>query len=197
MGSPLSPVLAVVICVYYERIFFAEPGRDKRLWMKRYVDDVWAVAKYRKGNEKERNAASMEFIKLRSTCYHERMEMETEGEKEEVRFLETRIEKGGRGWRCVYESKNEERERGGKKKLKRFTEYESYGDRRKVGMVIGAYTRVEQNCSDGIGKLEKSTYITEELVRAGYPKSVIIKGLDRMARKTGDPWRQAKWLAEI
>ena len=51
MGSPLSPVLAVLICVKYEKEFMGGVDRERRVRIRRYVDDVWMTVQYRRGKE--------------------------------------------------------------------------------------------------------------------------------------------------
>eukprot|EP00026_Physarum_polycephalum_P003471 Phypoly_transcript_03483.p1 GENE.Phypoly_transcript_03483~~Phypoly_transcript_03483.p1 ORF type:complete len:357 (-),score=31.02 Phypoly_transcript_03483:258-1328(-) len=197
MGSPLSPILAIVICVKYEVVFLGTLGVDNRLKVKRYMDDVWMIGRYARGCKEEREEISKVVRDFRMFCYHERMEIETEGTQERVDFLECTIERREGKWECEYRVKNEEREEKKMGILKRFVEYGSYGDRRKVGMVMGALARVEQNCSEKMGILTKGTAVVRELRRAGYPNGEIKKGLERMSRKGGGVGRVWRKVREI
>lgn len=120
------------------------------------------------------------------------MEIETEGVQERVEFLECMVERKKEKWE--YERK-EKRIR----KLKRFMEYESYGDRRKIEMVIGALSRVEQNCSEKKGILVKGMGVIQELQRAGYLNTKIKRGLDRIRkrRETGRVWREVRKIVSF
>eukprot|EP00026_Physarum_polycephalum_P008851 Phypoly_transcript_08954.p1 GENE.Phypoly_transcript_08954~~Phypoly_transcript_08954.p1 ORF type:complete len:201 (+),score=16.84 Phypoly_transcript_08954:576-1178(+) len=197
MGSPLSPILAIVICVKYEKVFEATLGVDNRMKIRRFMDDVWVVGKYKKGSRIEEREIDKGIIDFRTFCYHERMKIETEGIQDEIEFLECRVRRVGGRWECEYRVKNEEREKKKMEMLKKFVEYGSYGDRRKVGIVIGAMARVEQNCSEKVGILTKGLAVVRELHRAGYPNRVIKAGLQRMSRKgegIGRVWRRVKEL---
>ena len=65
---------------------------------------------------------------------------------------------------------------------------EGSGDKKKIGVVMGAMARVEQNCSEKEGTLVKGVEMAGEFRRAGYPKNVIKKGMERMGRKIGGVW---------
>jgi hypothetical protein len=197
MGSPLSPILAIVICVKYETVFKETLGVDNRLKIKRYMDDVWLIGRYKKGSKTEEKEIDKAIIDFRTFGYHERMKIETEGVQEKVEFLECTIERRKGKWECEYRVKNEERRKNGMKGLRRFIEYGSYGDKRKVGLVMGAMARVEQNCSEKIGILVKGTAVVRELRRAGYPNSEIKMGLHRMSRKGGGIGRVWRKVREI
>jgi hypothetical protein len=196
MGSLLSPILVIVICVKYETVFGATLGVDNRLKIKRFMDDVWVIGKYKRGNRMEEREIDKAIIDFRTFCYHERMIIETEGVQEMVEFLECKVSRVEGRWECEYRVKNEEREEKKMDVLKKFVEYGSYGDRRKVGIVMGAMARVEQNCSEKVGILTKGLGVVRELHRAGYPNGVIKIGLQRMSRKGrgGKMWRKVKEL---
>lgn len=194
MGSPLSPVLAVLICTKYERVFIESLRCDRNLKVKRYIDDVWCVGKYLSESATERQDTLSAMVDLKSFCYHPRMVLETEGVKEWADFLEARIERRGKEWRCEYRVKNVEREEGGLKKIKKFADYESYGEREKIGIVMGAMARVEQNCMDNLGRVKGCLGVVRDLHAAGYPNREIKRGLERMGRKEGGVWKKLKEL---
>ena len=91
---------------------------------------------------------------------------------------------------------NEERKEAGVKKLKKFTEYESYGSGEKVGIVIGAMARIEQNCTDNEGRVKGVIGVVSDLHAAGYPNRVIKKGIERMGKKVGGAWKEMKKLVK-
>lgn len=192
MGSPLSPVLVIVICTKYEVTFMETLGRDNRLRVKRYIDDVWCVGKYRRESTIERQDTFRAITDLKSHCYHPRMVLETEGISEVAEFLECKIEKREGKWRCEYRVKNREREESRMKRIKRFAEYESYGEKEKIGIVVGAMSRVEQNCSDEMGRVRGCVGVVRDLHKAGYPNREIKRGLERMGRKKGGVWKKLK-----
>ena len=169
MGSPLSPILAIVICIKYEVVFKATLGSDNKIKIKRYMDDMWGIVKYKINHTTEKQCANKAITDLKSYCYHPRMIVETEGVSEKIDFLECRIEKKKGKWRGEYRVKNEERKEAGVKKLKKFMEYESYGSGEKVGIVIGAMARIEQNCTDNEGRVKGVIGVVSDLHAAGYP----------------------------
>ena len=199
MGSPLSPILAIVICVKYEIVFQGTLGVDNRLMIRRYMDDTWMIGRFKKGSRREEREIDKAIIDYRSFCYHERMKIETEGTQDEIEFLECKIKREGGKWQCTYRVKNEEREEKGMKRLKKFVEYDSYRDRRKIGIIMGAMARVEQNCSEEIGILTKGIAVVRELHRAGYPNREIKTGLIRMSRKGegGKTWRRVARIINL
>lgn len=80
------------------------------------------------------------------------------------------------------------------KRIKRFAEYESYGKKEKVGIVAEAMSRVEQNCSDDVGRVRGCVGVVRDLHEAGYPNRVLKKRLERMGRKKGGVWKKLKEL---
>lgn len=118
--------------------------------------------------------------------YHEKMELESEGCMKKVEFLECRIERIEKNWRCSYWSKNMARKEKGEKEMIRFVEYSSYGDRRKIGLVIEAFTRVKKNSSDVERVWLEVMQVIRELREVGYTKYTIKRALERMERKKGE-----------
>jgi len=174
----------------YEKRFMGLLGGELKIKIKRYIDDAWFIGKYKKGSRIEEKRLTKGILDYRAFCYHERMILESEGVEKRVKFLECEIERREGKWECEYRVKNEERKEAGQKRLKKFVEYGSYGDQRKIGIVMGAMSRVEQNCSEIGGVIVKSLEVAEELRRAGYLRRIIKGGMERMGRKVGGVWRR-------
>jgi hypothetical protein len=182
MGSPLSPPLAVLICMMYKVLFKENLGSELRIRVRRYIDDVWVVGKWRRGDGEGRRKVWKQMERLRNGCYHERMIIESEGLMKRVDFLECRIERRKR-WSCKYWSKNMARKERKKREMRRYTEYNSYRRREKIELVMGALTRVKMNSNEVEGVLKGWMEVIRDMRRAGYLEREIRRRIVRMEKK--------------
>lgn len=188
MGSPLSPPLAVLTCLRYEMEIQSTLGADNRIRIKRYIDDVWFLGKFKKGDEEEK-AAIVEMGRFfKNKCYHKKMSLEITAENEEVTdFLECGIQRETNGhWTCFYQSKNMiRRKKGRKSDLIRHAHFASFGSRKRTGIVMGAMARVQQNSNTEWAKILGGFHAVKDLVKAGYGKKVLMEGIRRSGWKYG------------
>lgn len=189
MGSPASPPIAILVCVKYEWEFRTSLGKDDRyIRMYRYIDDVWAVAKFKRDSQLERQRA-LKLIYGITQCYHDKMEKETEGVQWEgevgtpISFLEAKISRVGGKMIMDFNSKNSDSITEDKLKLRRFKDYSSFGGDNKIGIVIGTLTRVSKFTTDDARLMVGVLEITRELREAEYPFDTLAEGCLRMWRK--------------
>jgi hypothetical protein len=100
MGSPLSPVLAVLLCAFYESNFLQQLSREQRKSIAgfRYVDDVFLASK---------GDIQPLWEDLQLNCYHENLVLEETGASPQADFLECIIENTEKGISTRFRNKNE------------------------------------------------------------------------------------------
>jgi len=93
MGSPLSPVLAILICAYYEHKWLESkppPVRDRVAGI-RYVDDTHNVVVVN-GCDVSSEQEAHGLLNEMNSCYHRDMEVQVEKiENNMYHFLETTV----------------------------------------------------------------------------------------------------------
>lgn len=175
MGSPISPVLAQLACIYRENKYMKE-NNEKIADFKaiRYMDDLLFMIK---DNKKE----ILEDINL---IYFNSLKLEEEDTatkpNEEVKFLSVRISSDEKGiCRIRSNVKNEINFQNKKKPTNRFIDYDSKMDNKiKIALIVGEMHRLEKENNNWEDKIYSILWLWIELRKAKFPKKKIIKGMN-------------------
>ena len=193
MGSPLSPVLAILICAYYEHKWLESktPLVRARVAGIRYVDDTHNVVAVN-GRDASSEREARVLLSEMNACYHRDMEVQEEKiENNRYHFLETTVECRPDGFEVMHRNKNfEHLLLHGKQKLYRYQHFFSFSPyRAKKGVVISALSRIARNCSSDARVIESVFQLFVELQMLRYPRALLLSALDRLWRRTGkDVW---------
>jgi len=189
MGSPLSPIIAILVCARREHYYLNSLGREINLLKAiRYMDDVLIFTKYKK-EDKEK---TLKHIIGLMTCYHLCMDLEITDFGKEIKYLECEIKLKKGKLIVSHVIKNQESIiKQGTLNFMKTANYYSYNPKsNKLGTIIGTYCRILRNCSDHLELVKSVGMANEELTLLNYPRSIIKEGLERMYGKTKNKiWR--------
>jgi len=201
MGSPLSPILAQLTCIYRENIYLGKKKKEGKLndfRGIRYMDDLMLMIK-----KKYETEISEEFKEV----YFQGLTLEPQetasNPGEEVKFLSLRVS-NRRDGTCRIRSniKNEDNLKSGKT-INRFISYKSKIDNKiKISTVIGEMHRLNQENPEWEDKTYSTLWLWKELRQAEYPKKKIKTGMWLAINKISNDeecsqlWRKVVELAE-
>jgi len=194
MGSPMSPIIAILVCARREHYCIQGLAREKQMIRAfRYVDDMLIMMKYRKG---KRHLTEKIITKV-MTCYHKSMEMSVERYGTKIEFLEYQISMEKHTIEMGHLCKNEEQLlKTGTLKFKKLPEADSFAPRKqKLGLIIGNFCRIGKHCSNIKTLVLAMEQTCTEMQMCGYGKNLLYEALERMYQKTGSEiWRTMKKL---
>jgi hypothetical protein len=191
MGSPISPVLAIMVAAYYENMFYLDCGSDAECRFRgmRYVDDILAMAVYDEkkiGDEKK----MLNVLDKFENCYHEDLTLEKESIIDgNFVFLEGEIMMYGNdkmlmryknvNWNYICEN--------GKQKIRRYMHWKSYTSRKvKSSTILGAMSRILVHSSTERNARESLVKLFMEFSMLEYPFSFIKRCVMKKMRKEGE-----------
>ena len=205
MGSPLSPILAILVAAFYEYQFFESCRQEEKDEIDgvRYVDDISIIAVCDRnvpGDEERIDLLMDKFEK----CYHEDLILERTpiDDGDEWIFLagNLKIDCFGRldmssknvNWKHVLNERNQ--------KIVRFVHWFSYNSKQvKRAVICGAVHRIIVNSSCVYNMIEAMFKLFMELRILKYPWSVICSVIVSCKRKKGHLsllWNQIETLIE-
>jgi len=145
MGSPLSPIIAILVCARREHYYLNSLGREINLLKAiRYMDDVLIFTKYKK-EDKEK---TLKHVIGLMTCYHLCMDLEITDFGKEIKYLECEIKLKKGKLIVSHVIKNQESIiKQGTLNFMKTANYYSYNPKsNKLGTIIGTYCRILRNC---------------------------------------------------
>ena len=122
MGSPLSPVLAILVCAYYEHKFMHSLNNlATRISGVRYIDDVTVIIAYNKNDPFSKLKALSIKTDFLNDCYHKDLILKEELVCDnQFNFLDLSISHNGNNFVCNYLNKNKLSIRFGHQKFFRY-----------------------------------------------------------------------------
>jgi hypothetical protein len=191
MGSPLSPILAILVATYYEFMFLSNLSEEQKAKVAgiRYVDDIVILGSYDDDNitdQKDTDCIIQDFIK----CYHKDLILEEEEIKDDqFIFLEgdITISKGkdflmqikNNNWDSVLNHNLQ--------KIKRYVHWKSYSPLQiKKSIIFGAINRIIIHSSSDCLVFYSTIKLFFELRLLQYPWR-IMKGIVYRLMKKKEP----------
>lgn len=200
MGSPLSPILAVLVCAYYESQYLAEEAQlqvRRRVDGARYVDDALFATGYSSpGDKKIAQKAIDHAVKH---MYHKNLDIELDEDQNNIHMLESIIDTTHVGTLPVrFWYKNAESvEKHGKQKVLRFQHFDSFSSySSKKGVIISTLMRMREatNCSETLQ--QDLLILAKELSLLGYPRNILKSALSlvtcRARERNDETWSNVK-----
>ena len=202
MGSPLSPVLAIMVCAYYENTFFKTCSVDnrKRIEGIRYVDDIITVGVF-KENDQYDKSKTLKVMHEFESCYHEDLVLEKEHivDNEFFTFLEGNIKIDDTELIMKHKNINWVNLRCfGKQKIKRFIHWFSFTSNRiKRSIVLGALSRILVHSSSDYWILQSVMKLFFELYTLKYPFTFLRRTINMIRFKRKEKENIWKRLDEV
>lgn len=196
MGSPLSPILAIMYCARAENYFLESLDTRINIRGVRYIDDLLLVLSCNK------EEASMEIIDnsindLKGLYNNgSGVELQIEDWGKHLQFLENEIYITNDKVYIEYFNKN-----GIKRYITRFKSYKSYEPKiQKIGMIIGYLKRIERLSTSTSRFMLQVKLIIQELLDLHYPKGIIKKAIHGMENSRKEIWEELNrikiWLGK-
>jgi hypothetical protein len=197
MGSPLSPVLAIMVCAYYENMFFKTCSTDERKRIEgiRYVDDIITIGGFEDNNLYDKSK-TMKVMHEFESCYHEDLILEEEMivENEFFTFLEGNIKIDDNN-ELIMKHKNinwANVRHYGKQKIKRFIHWSSFTSNRiKKSIVLGALNRILVHSSSEYWIIQSIMKLFFELYNLKYPFTFLRRIINTIRNKRKE--RESLW----
>jgi len=194
MGSPMSPIIAILVCARREHYCLQGLQRERMMVRAfRYVDDMLIIIKFKKGKRYRTEQTAVKIM----NCYHRSMEMSVEKYDKTVEFLEYTLTVTKNSVEMKHLCKNEEQfMKDGTLKYMKLPEATSFTPwRQKLGVIIGTFCRIQRHCSNVKTLALAIEQTCTEMKICKYSKRLLYEALERMYHKTGDAiWRTFKKL---
>jgi hypothetical protein len=198
MGSPISPVLAVLVCAYSEAKFkeaiAMDPTFDRNVYGARYVDDAIFVVGYNTDvpNDQQKAADTIDYVVKHG--YPDKLTLECDPDQNYIKMLESVIDTTSIGdIRLRFWHKNAEAvaDRDTQKfvKYQHFDSFSPYTAKR--GVLISTLIRMRAASSTRDGLVSAIPGFVKELRNLNYPLGIIRSAVDTVThRAENDPiWR--------
>jgi hypothetical protein len=185
MGSPLSPILALIICAYYEAKHKKMINDVYTLRGKRYVDDALFLTGADLSIPGDLAVAQHRLL-LASKSYHKNLVLEPETDHTDFNMLESRVLfKPNQYGSMSYNHKNAKFFSGEQtSRLLKFQNFWSFtNSRAKRGVIMSTFMRVRRSSSTDELALPPLLTLCTELTYLGYPKGFILKVISALNRK--------------
>ena len=207
MGSPLSPALAKITCMYFENIMLQRYKHEDICHIEglRFMDDLLALGTFDYTSTASKRAMKKQIKEL-TVCYDERMSLEIEAESgigdrntnKETQYLQSNIIFNKNRIEMYENNKNAQSiTEQGTQKLLRFPHMNSYAPtKQKIAICFQAAIAIERYSTTR--KLKKRQFeILEKELRGPleYPHNFIQITLNYMRRKTEglhDHWKHIR-----
>jgi hypothetical protein len=174
MGSPISPILAIMVCAYYESSFYKNCNSDERQRTEgvRYVDDIIVYGIYNRKivGDKDKTMRVMDSFE---NCYHEDLILEEEKVVDgQCIFLEAEIKLDYKN-KILMRFKNVNWKyimNGERRKIMRYVHWRSYTPRSiKRCTIIGCIHRIIMHSSCDVFMRDSILKLFFELRSLEYP----------------------------
>lgn len=205
MGSPISPVLATLVCSYSESMSISQRKHagERRVYGKRYVDDAFYICGYNsvKRDDELRARVAIEAVTMRGGCYHNNSVLEMDPNVTRIEMLESIIDLSNPGeLEAAFWHKNADflRLYGCQKfiKFQAFSSFSPYSAKR--GVIISTLMRMRAAASSQKGVTDAFPLWFMELQSLGYPKSLVMSALERLhSRGLHSATRDTYWEGVI
>jgi hypothetical protein len=201
MGSPISPVLAILVCAYSEHLSLCDRQKHQRRKVHgvRYVDDGFYMTGFHSSdpNDRMRAQLAIDAVTERGVCYHKNLSMEMDPNQDHIDMLESTIDLSTPGvLTATFWHKNADSLRTtGKQKFLKFQQFSSYSPySAKRGVIISTLMRMRAASSSVQGVIDTLPLWCQELRSLGYPKSIVVSAINRLhSRALHMPTRDTYW----
>jgi hypothetical protein len=185
MGSPISPILAILVCAYSENVFTNNNKyEDRRVLGTRYVDDAKFLTVYRKSDENDFVKACETLRNVSKTCYHKNLEVECDPDQTNIKMLESIVHwpESGNMFTAEFWHKNKDSiSTRGRQTFVKFQRADSFSpSTSKKGVLISTFMRIRNASSDEQEFLKALPAIFKELRILQYSLSTVNRVIDRM-----------------
>jgi hypothetical protein len=178
MGSPNSPALAVLVCVYFEYHFHVSLGASVKLFNGvRYMDDNINVAAYKKGDDESKKRA-VALLQRAVKMYDEKMIVEVENiANDEFTYLDHRVAMSADAVAVRYYNKNSAfiAATGRQKYFKYQHWYSNHAVASKRGVVLAILYRIQRSASSAPLVVASAMEFLDELLLLKYPVNLLAK----------------------
>ena len=189
MGSPLSPALAKITCMYFENILLQKIKNDQTCKLEglRFMDDLIAIAGVYDYTSTEGKLKIAKYMKELTTCYDDGMILEIEAKSgigkrskpKETTYLQSNLVFKNNTIEMYEKNKNEENiEKYGKQKLLRYPHIQSYASRnQKQAICVQGAIAIDRYSTTKDYKTTQFIKMTKEMTILGYPRKMLEKTL--------------------
>lgn len=189
MGSPISPILAVLMCAYNEANYMTDQrkkGEHRRVDGVRYVDDALFASGYNSNVLGDKDKAQKAIDHMIKNAYHEKLKIEVDTNQEQIQMLESIIDTTEIGKLSIsFWYKNEEMVKKEKKqKVLKFQHFDSFSPyTSKKGVIISTLMRMRTATNNSKTLQHNLSTLAEELSLLSYPYGILKSALDSVRRK--------------
>lgn len=202
MGSPLSPVLSILVAAYYESRFFRSCSLDDRSRIEgiRYVDDIIALGIYDSDCRSDRMRTKLVMDQFENHCYHDDLVLEKEtvvdnscifleaDMKIHVDYVEMKHKNVN--WSSLVSYSRQ--------KIRRYVHWYSHtSGKHKRAVIIGTMKRIAVHSSSVNFIMESMMKLFFELRVLEYPWNFIRKVIDRLCNSNAFPWMKIKNVCSL
>ncbi len=198
MGSPLSPILAILVCAYYENKFLVSLSRNAAARVKgvRYVDDTDFFVAFDKRSPASKRQAENLLSKLINSCYHKDMVVKPEMISGNTNaYLECLVSKVDCRIFCSHNNKNITSLFNSNKQL--FLKYHHYFSFAplisKKGVINSTLLRIKQSSSTLPSFCMSIIVLMHELRTLSYPWSILLCCVDKILVRSTDQQEISMW----
>ena len=185
MGSPLSPILALIICAFYEAKHKLSINNAYILEGERYVDDALFLTGADLTIPGDLAVAQHRLI-MAAGSYHENLVLEPELDQTDFNMLESRVLfKPGKYGEMSYNHKNAKFFSGEQEtRLLKFQNFWSFTNpRAKKGVTMSTFMRIRKSASTDALAFPSLLGVCKELMYLDYPKSFFFSVCSSLNRK--------------
>lgn len=184
MGSPISPVLAILVCAYCEAKYTGSRNPViRKIRGSRYVDDAIFCVGYSTKVDKDVEWAQSLIDDIVKNGYHKKLELEMDPNQNYINMLESVInttQVGNITARFWHKNAEQMRDHGTQKLLK-FQDYHSFApESAKRGVLISTLIRIKKSVSHLENVSLAIPMLFKELDTLHYPKSFIKRAMAAM-----------------
>lgn len=182
MGSPISPILAILVCARCENKYI-QSNPDVTIMGTRYVDDGYWLTSYDPIDSETKGLQTLS--KTTSECYHKDLVVEIDPSLWEINMLESTIFRSNIDTsltlRFNHKNKQQLIERGTQKFVK-YQHFDTFSaNSAKRGVLISSLMRIRNACSTETEFLKALPSVFLEWKLLKYPVSMVIRAVKRLA----------------
>jgi hypothetical protein len=192
MGSPISPMLAIVFCAFYECIHEVKQiHSSNKVRGSRYVDDAIFITGLHSLEPKEIEEADSRLRHVADKGYHVDLIVECDDNQHDIAMLESTVHwKDGQPCNEFWHKNRNSIINHGTQDFLKFQPFESYSSKSsKRGVIISTFVRMQAASSNDDMLLRPLTSVLKELKSLRYPKSIVTSAIETMKhRSPPDGW---------
>jgi hypothetical protein len=197
MGSPISPILAILVCAHAE-FKFIKANTGRKVCGTRYVDDAKFLTTFDKSDSVDWDVANKLLNHVSKTCYHKDLIVELDDNQTHIKMLESIVwwPTSGNRLRAEFWHKNKDFIRDfGIQKFIKFQRADSFAtNASKKGVIISTVMRIIHASSHMCEFLKAIPFVFQELNLLGYSLSMIKQVVDRLRKDPlPDGWGSYTW----